>query len=478
MMAVAIGFHMVAATGGQAAPAGGDQFVLGICCHPKYTRLMPIDWDGMFRWVKGCGATLCRIDWAADWETNDAIASAAAAADVELLPVLFPPAPAEDTEQAWYAAARAYGEECGRRYGEQVRHFELNNERDLRCMTKFPNGGDRDGALASDYDPEKYAPVRGMLRGLAEGLRASQPQCLRMIDTGGWLHFGFIDLLVRDNVPFDILAWHWYSEMRDMTQPIESYSGSYVVLDRLATYGRPVWITEGNVRNGTLANTEGEQAQYLVETIRRLRDTGKVGCYVTYELFDEPEIIWAGGEAYYGIVHCEWALNEGREFPGAEGSVAVAEVAGRKALVLAWDLTGGGRYVTANWLPPQPAAGEELRLSIRGEAGDFPLLLRFVDSTGQHLQLAPRVTLTGEWQTVTLDVSGPWAAHWAGANDGVVHQPLRCVWIGTENPPTDRGRLAIAKAELLEGEAVSYCFDFETDEVFQAKKAWHELRRL
>jgi len=453
-------------------------FTLGVCCHPKYVRQMPLEWDEVFRWVKGCGATLCRMDWSADWETNDAIVRAAREADVELLPVLFPPTPAENTEEAWYAASRAYAEECARRYRDEVGYFELSNEQDGRCMTKFPNGGDRDGASIADYDPARYAPIRGMLRGLADGLRAEHPDCRRMIDTGGWLHFGFVDLLVRDNVPFDILAWHWYSEMRDMTVPIESYSGTYVVLDRLAEYDHPVWITEGNVRNGTLTNSEDEQAEYLVRTIRQLRGTGRVGCYVVYELFDEPEIIWAGGEAYYGIVHCEWGLNEGREFPGAKGSVAVREVGGRKALVLGWDFSQGGRYVTANWLPAQPQAGDELRLTMRGAAGELPLLLRFVDSTGQHLQLTRPVVLTGDWQTVTVKIAGPWATCWAGANDGVLRQPLRGVWIGVESPAATPGELAIAKAELLEAGQVGYSFDCARDGVLRPKKAWHELQRL
>lgn len=461
-----------------ACPGHADEFTLGVCCHPKYGRQMPVEWDAVFEWVRGCGATLCRMDWGADWEMNDAIVRAAAEAGVELLPVLFPPAPAESTEEAWYAASRAYAAECARRYRDEVGYFELSNEQDGRCMTRFPNGGDRDGASIDDYDPEKYAPIRGMLRGLADGLRAEHPDCRRMIDTAGWLHFGFVDLLVRDNVPFDILAWHWYSEMRDLTAPIESYSGTYTVLDELAGYGRPIWLTEGNVRNGTLTNTEEEQAEYLVSTIRKVRDTGRVDGYVVYELFDEPEIIWAAGEAYYGIVHCEWGLNEGREFPRAEGSVAVREVDGRKALVLGWDFREGGRYVTANWLPAQPQAGDQLRLTVRGPAGELPLLLRFVDSTGQHLQLVRPLVLSGDWQTVTVKITRPWAAHWAGANDGVLRQPLRGAWIGVESPSAKQGELAIAQAELLAGAQVSYSFDFARDQVLRPKKAWHALQEL
>jgi hypothetical protein len=439
---------------------------------------MPIGWDKVFEYVRGCGATMCRIDWGADWETNEAILAAAERASVELLPVVFPPAPPENTEEAWYRAARAYGEECGRRYRGRITHFELSNERECRCMTKWPNGGDRDGAAMTDYAPARYAPIRGMLRGLAEGLRETHPDCVRMIDTAGWLHFGFIDLLVRDNVPFDILAWHWYSEMRSMTRPIESYSGTYVVLDKLLEYGKPVWLTEGNARNGTLANTEEEQAKYLVDTIRELRDTGQVGCYVVYELFDEPQLLSLGGEAFYGIVHCEWALSEGAEFPGARGTIGLEETDGRPALKLGWDFTRGGAYVSANWLPERSVEADELVLTVKGPPGELPMVIRFVDSTGQHLQITPTAELSGQWQSLSFAAKGPWVGKWGGANDGEVHQPLRGLWIGVEHSGPKTGELAIARAQLCRAGQVQYECDLARDPVFRPKRAWHALKEL
>ncbi len=461
----------------QGTPAAGEMR-LGVCCHPGYVTRMPVTWDEVFRWLTGCGADLCRIDWQADWEGNDAILAAAERAGVELLPVLFPPAPTENTEQAWYEAARRYGEECARRYRGRIRYFELSNELDCRCMTKWPNGGDRDGAAMSDYDEAKYAPIRGLLRGLAEGVRAGDPECLRLVDTAGWLHFGFVDLLVRDGVPFDILAWHWYSEMRDLAARIESYSGTYVVLDKLAGYGKPVWVTEGNARDGALGRTEDEQTEYLTSTLRRLRDTGKVDAYVVYELFDEPYLLSSGGEAYCGIVHCEWGLSEGSEFPGARGRLSPAEVADRRALVLAWDFTGGGNYVSANWLPRAPVTGDELRLVLRGPAGKLPLLLRFVDATGEHFQLTPEVELSGDWQELRFPVREPWGDRWAGNKDSVVDQPLRGVWIGVRGVGAPTGELALAAAELWAEGRCAYCFDASRDGVFAPRRAWQALRDL
>lgn len=449
---------------------------LAVCCHPNHTDLMPIDWDGAFASMKGCGADLCRIDWGSDWDLQEDILAAADRAGVELLPVLFPPRPGDGTEQASYDAAKAYARECGERYRGRVRYFELSNELDCRCMTKWPNGGDRDGAAITDYDETLYAPIRGMLRGLAEGLRETHPEALRIIDAAGWLHFGFIDLLMRDQVPFDILAWHWYSEMGSMLKPAKSYSGEYVVMDRLAAYGKPVWITEGNARNGSLGRSEQEQRQIVMETVRSLAADGRAQVYTLYELFDEPQLLPSGGEAFYGIVHCEWALNRGWEFPGAQGSLGISEVHGRKALTLAWDFSGGGRYISANWLFRTQPEADELRLSVRGEPGPLPLLLRFVDATGQHLQLAPTVPLTGDWQEITIPVNGPWDARWAGADDGQVHQPLRGVWIGVGAGGAESGSVAVSRAECLKQGQVTYSFDFSRDEPFAAKEVWEGLR--
>lgn len=461
-------------------PAGAQgeapPFRLGVCCHPGYTRLMPISWDEVFSRVKDCGADLCRMDWGSDWQTNGEILAAAQTAGVELLPVLFPPAPAEDTEQAWYEASYAYGKECATRYQGKIRYFELSNEKDCACMTKWPNGGDRDGASVDDYDPAKYAPIRGMMRGLAEGLRAGNPECLRVIDTAGWLHFGFIDLLVRDEVPFDILAWHWYSEMGDIAEPKKSYSGEYAVLDKLAGYGKPVWITEGNARDGTLGHTEQEAARILADTVSSVRASGKVDAYVVYELLDEPSLLWAGGEAQYGIVRAQWAMNEGREFAGAEGKISIGELAGRKALCLGWDFARGGQYITANWQPARRVEADELRLTLHAPAGQLPLLLRFVDSTGQHLQLAPRVEMTGEWQEVRVAIRPPWTGNWAGANDGQVHGALRGVWIGVEKSATVQGTLGIAAAELWQTDELRCRFDFATDDAFSPKTAVDALK--
>lgn len=463
---------------GQVASAQPEPMRIGVCCHPGHTKNMLTDWEQVFGWITGCGMDLCRIDWGSDWALNEEILQAADRAGVELLPVLFPPAPAEDTEDAWYAASLEYGRQCGDRYRDRIRYFELSNERDCRCMTKWPGGGDRDGAAMTDYDEALYAPIRGMMRGLSDGLKQTHPDCITMVDTAGWLHFGFIDLLVRDKVPFDVVAWHWYSEMGDPLREIESYSGRYRLLERIGQWGKPIWFTEGNRRNGALDGAEQEQAEYLEQTIKTLAGTGKVDAYVVYELFDEPYLLAHGGEVCYGIVHCEWGLSLGQEFPGAKASIGLQEHGGVKSLALDWNFSAGGRYVSMNWLPRNPVDADEMRLRVRGDPGEMEMLVRFVDAGGQHLQLSPRVQSTGEWQAISVPVRGPWNDHWAGANDGTVHQPLRGVWIGVQAGQVVSGKLELARAELVKDGETAYAFDFSTDPVFTPRPAWERLKAM
>ena len=138
-----------------------------------------------------------------------------------------------------------------------------------------------------------------LLRGLAEGIHEGDPEANRIIDCAGWLHFGFMDRLVDDAVPFEIVSWHWYSEMGDITTPKESFSGNWDVLDKLKSWGKEVWLTEGNRRNGDM-DAQGQARAASSRPITQAREGGIVDAYFVYELLDEP--YFQGGEAHYGLV--------------------------------------------------------------------------------------------------------------------------------------------------------------------------------
>lgn len=299
------------------AAAPDAPFILGVNGHPyQQEGYRAVSLEQQMELLRELGVRWYRTDWGSgnDFSQRDALVAAAEAKGVRLLPILFPDVSAAKGN---LREIRRLAFDCGKtiasRYRGRITHYELSNELDCRAMTKWPNGGDRDGAARSDYDFHEYIALCEMLRGLAEGIREGDPNAKRIIDCAGWLHFGFMDRLVDDAVPFEIVAWHWYSEMGDITTPKQSYSGKWDVLEKLKSSGKEVWVTEGNRRDGDKDDQGQAQADYLTDQINKLHKGGIVKAYFVYELLDEP--YFEGGEAHYGLVKLDkrdgnWTIGE------------------------------------------------------------------------------------------------------------------------------------------------------------------------
>ena len=96
-------------------------------------------------------------------------------------------------------------------------------------------------------EESRYQESKAQILGLARGVRAGNPGAKTMVNAAGWLHYGFFERLIReDKVPFDIIAWHWYSEMGDMTK----VRGNFDVLGKLKSYKKPLWSTRKSMAGG------------------------------------------------------------------------------------------------------------------------------------------------------------------------------------------------------------------------------------
>lgn len=116
-------------------------------------------------------------------------------------------------------------------------------------------------------------------------------------------------------------------------------------------------------------------------------------------------------------------------------SVAVASLpsgspmAGDTTLQIAYTMAEGWKFVR---LSPKTDAlrkiggrPKALGFWIYGNNSKDVVRLRFVDSTGQTFQPSgDRITWTG-WRYLEIPLDGTGASHWGGANDGVVHYPIR-----------------------------------------------------
>lgn len=303
-------------------------FVLAVCCasaedfhwgvngHPfqqEGYRAVPL--AEQLALLTDLGVGWYRNDWSqarfeAAPDTYDAFIEAAARKGIHILPVIFPSlgSSGDAAPEAIRAASRAFARTVASRYKGKITHWELANERDnlamIRKGERDRNGrlwewGDPAGNKPEHYEEGRYQKVKAELLGLYEGIKEADPEALTIVDSGGWLHYGFFERLVHeDNVPFDILGWHWYSEMGALTREVDGVH----VLEQLKSYGKPIWVTEINRRSGSLGGKFHEQAQYLVESAKQALDYPGVDAFFAYELLDEPYFGADNPESHYGLV--------------------------------------------------------------------------------------------------------------------------------------------------------------------------------
>jgi len=340
------GFILLAST----APAGGFQW--GVNGHPvTQSAYFDVPLDAQVSLVAELGAGWYRVDlgagaFAACTARFDGFLTEAGQRRIRILPVLSSsPGAGSDaaTPQQIQAAAFEFGRSVAGRYRGRITHWELGNELDIQALLRKGDRtrggtpwqwGDPDGSRPEDYEEGRYQRAKAEILGLGEGVKAADPGAVTIVDTSGWLHFGFIERLVNeDHVPFDILAWHWYSEMGDITQ----VQGSLNLVDYLKRYGKPLWLTEVNRRNGSAGGAERELAEFVTQTVARLgANPGIAGLFI-YELLDEP-YFGDAGESHYGLVELArdgggaWKVSKRKAaFDAYRSVIAAAGVAGSAA---------------------------------------------------------------------------------------------------------------------------------------------------
>lgn len=113
----------------------------------------------------------------------------------------------------------------------------------------------------------------------------------------------------------------------------------------------------------------------------------------------------------------QWRFLEGREFPGARGSIELEN----DSLRLNADFSGGGNYVGA----ARPIQADVSQVSFEVKTGARAIHLRFVDETKQTFQIGRRLSGNPEqWQQVSVPVAAS-KTFWGGARNGQWNAPLR-----------------------------------------------------
>ena len=107
-----------------------------------------------------------------------------------------------------------------------------------------------------------------------------------------------------------------------------------------------------------------------------------------------------------GSQNLGWNFDNGQEFPGATGTLALDPDHKREdhdALKLTGDFTGGGQYVQAT-VPVPGVVIDKLTIWYRSPSSGM-MTLRLLDETGQCHQFKVNVTLGSSWEKLVFPVS-------------------------------------------------------------------------
>lgn len=159
-----------------------------------------------------------------------------------------------------------------------------------------------------------------------------------------------------------------------------------------------------------------------------------------------------------------FTFDNGREFPGANGSIELVDTEQGKAVKLKGDFSGGGAYVqTLKNLPKIDPGFLSMDVKLDGVTR---LTMRLIDGTGQCHQISLRAKDTTDWQTITLPVHAFFEhmgqsnavdsvikyERWSGANDGKWHAPIKLIAliIGKPNTPDKKCSMLVRNLYMID----------------------------
>jgi hypothetical protein len=285
--------------------AGFADILWGVNGHP-FTAYPGIGIERQLDYLKDLGLRSYRVNIPDAGKASELAALVKAGKDrgIHILPVITPGNIDLEKENAkdLYDKAHMLAVTLGSRFKNDIRVWELGNEMEnfaiIKACEQRDNGiqypcewGPAGGTSALDYYGPRWAKVSAVLKGLSDGMTAVDPEIRKAIGTAGWGHTGAFERMQQDGIKWDISVWHMYGG-----DPEPAF-------EKLARYGRPIWVTEFNNPYGSQRG-EQLQAEGLKEAMTRLQelqDTYRVEAAHIYELLDET--YWAPDfEAFMGLV--------------------------------------------------------------------------------------------------------------------------------------------------------------------------------
>jgi len=146
------------------------------------------------------------------------------------------------------------GKYAAARYAGKVDYFQISNEV-TGTIVKPPDPDFKGATIDSDYNLkyslDRYKAALGWLRGMSRGVREADPSA-KIVVSGHWILYDIIGRLIKDGLDFDILGWAWYEPDGLDVQKRDLGEGKTLNLaEKLAAFGKPLWIAETNTPNGS-----------------------------------------------------------------------------------------------------------------------------------------------------------------------------------------------------------------------------------
>lgn len=260
-----------------------DSLLVGVCCHPSSPYAQ--NWEDMVYYTAKMGGKIIRIDLQGiDAEKWDKFFALCKAYGLEVMGIVY------DTTTAEFFS---------KRYGKQLKYIQVLNETDAEAL--ITGGGEGKG----NYNLNKIAELVGKFKEIIPIIRENSPQSKICINVT-YLHYGYFEHLLEQDVDFDVAGLDWYSQM-DANGTLEA------TVDEISKItGKPIFICESNIwtNSRTPEENDKEMGGVIIDYIKRckaMQESHDVLGFTVYELFNEPhkkgytDVI--KGEAYFGLMY-------------------------------------------------------------------------------------------------------------------------------------------------------------------------------
>lgn len=217
--------------------------------------------------------------------------------NISALPAVMQSGLKSNNADSVYQIAYQQGKNFGARYGDYFPVVEVNNEGDNKIRLHNTGGKVKQGS----YDTVKAVKFIATIKGFIDGLKAVKPN-IKITLSVSYIHYYYLELLKENNVNYDIIGCHWYSNMGDITnvKPTVGNVLSYIS----KRFNKAIWITEFNQFKGTTSVDFVRQNNYITQNIRKIIDQGIIKGFFIYELFDQSSLKKRyPEEACYGLIY-------------------------------------------------------------------------------------------------------------------------------------------------------------------------------